>query len=110
MGVITVRHGACLKVENCVFDQASTAIEMSPAAKEVIVENSLFTKCGMESEYSWFSEHACIQINDNQYFDVANGHTRDGHSYSVKLKCIGNTFEDNFSFPIAERAMHPDEE
>merc|ERR1712130_106234 len=78
---LVVRPGACLDIDDCVFDGAPTSIDISPAAGQVIVKNSIFKGCGLETEYSYSSENACIQVSDSGYMDV----DMYGLSYCVKL-------------------------
>merc|ERR1712129_254030 len=63
-----------------------------------------FKKCGLETIFAYCSEQACIQIDDNVFDDVENG-----TEYTVQLSCIGNVFEDNESYPIAERIRRGDD-
>merc|ERR1712048_94615 len=49
---IAVRPSACVNINHCVFDGASTAITISPAAEQVIIKNTLFKGCGKETEFS----------------------------------------------------------
>merc|ERR1712048_1315964 len=71
---------------------------------QVVVKNTLFSHCGVENDFQWPSEHACIQVAVNGDLDVAF----DVVPVSLKLSCIGNIFENNLGFPIAERILHPD--
>ena len=100
---ITVNIGSSLKVESCVFDGGQSAIEISPIAKDVTVKNSVFKHCGHADEFAYSWEHACIQvINLDTVHDLRNK-LIEGVKM-VKLECVGNVFQDNLCFPIAERA------
>ena len=103
-----VRRGSSLKVENCVFDGAKTAIAVSAIANTVTIEQSIFKHCGIEDDLANSGENGCIQI-DHNWTDVEYGESEltDGRSF-VKLTCIGNTFEDNLCYPISERAQIDD--
>ena len=100
---IRVRNDAELNVQNCEFVGGSSAIQISPIAKSVIVKDSLFKNCGKEDFYAYSAENACIQIIDD-YSEVRNFKNEVIKEAYVELKCDGNVFEDNLCYPIAERA------
>ena len=100
---IMVRKFANLNVDNCEFDGATVAIEISPLANNVEVRNSIFRNCGLGNDHRNIGEDACIQIEDSCH-DLKTEEDR-GYCF-VKLVCDGNVFEDNYGYPIAERARN----
>ena len=98
---ILVRKSSHLNVNYCEFEEATVAIDITPSADNVQIRNSTFKKCGMGNHIRSIGEDACIQIEDTygELFDK-----RDREFSFVKLVCDGNIFEDNYGYPIAERA------
>eukprot|EP01084_Bolivina_argentea_P102958 184443_1 len=103
---IWVSRGCNLYAKKCLFfgrEFSKNAICISPWANHVNVINSVFANCGhVESTLSSFKsgdipgEYSCIEI-ERQY-DAP----KDKQKY-VQLKCIGNTFIDNFGFTISKK-------
>jgi len=104
---IIVRNGAKLEVKNCSFNGGSIGIEISPVAKHILVQDSVFTNNGQITGDEAFvmapsEEYGCIQVFDN-YGDVPHDELPNEHQV-VKLKCVNNTFRDNLCYPIVERS------
>eukprot|EP01084_Bolivina_argentea_P277017 472782_1 len=102
---IVVRSLSCLSVNECEFDGATTAIELSPITEKVVVLDSLFTHCGLSDDIFVSGEKACIQMNDAygdlMHIDFEN---ESDEIPFAQLICDGNLFTDNLCYPIAERA------
>eukprot|EP01083_Nonionella_stella_P058410 152966_1 len=62
---ISVHEKGSLNVEKCQFDQAATAIQISPIADSVVIKNSTFKHCSMAIDgYTASRANACIQVDD----------------------------------------------
>eukprot|EP01084_Bolivina_argentea_P015331 28660_1 len=99
---ILVRKNACLNVTNSEFIGGTSAINISPVAKEVNILNSIFRNCGIEDGRFSSEEGGCILVSDVKYCDINIQNMNKRYTF-VQLKCIGNIFEDNECFTIAER-------
>eukprot|EP01084_Bolivina_argentea_P015333 28662_1 len=102
------RNDATLNVNNCEFIGGTTAIEISPISKEVNIINSVFNGCGIESDFCYEGETACVLVSEDSYGDL-HGSVEDYRNKFVYLKCIGNIFENNMCMTIAERHVPYDE-
>ena len=117
-GIVTC-IGATLNVNDCIFDQADTAIIISPLAEKVVIKNSIFKHCGNTVYQGLAAEDDCIQIydvyDDQKWCDESyverqlmempsdyDGMRAETKKTYVRLECYGNVFEDNGCYPIAE--------
>eukprot|EP01084_Bolivina_argentea_P147802 258541_1 len=78
---------------------SSMAIWISGYAHNVSICNCLFSHCGNEGKYMYIGENGCVEIMINK---------EDWDKYEeqpyVELKCVGNTFCDNYGYPICIRS------
>lgn len=93
---IKIERKLFLHTDNCQYMAVTPAIEISQDADTVTIQDSVFINCGGEG-YGYHRANACIEIKT---VDTDS----DGDRGSVKLKCNGNVFEDNYGYPIAESA------
>eukprot|EP01084_Bolivina_argentea_P176198 304965_1 len=103
-----VQKNASLYVDNCLFigyQSAENAINISAFANEVNVLNSTFSNIGARDVSHLYKsqvdgQHSCIDIGLHcKDLECGNRNKK----ASLKLVCIGNTFLDNYGYPIAKK-------
>ena len=91
---ISLGKDAFLDVDNCAFENGTTAIDLAIFSKQVSIKNSVFRN--FAGPYA-----ACIQITSWKQHRWMNDSV-------VGLECDGNTFENVMNYPIAELDATPD--
>ena len=103
---IMIEPSGSLQVSQSEFIGGSTAIQVSFTAKNIEVRNSKFVNCGHMYSFDKYSgEFGCILVYDNWFGTTARNNNHRGYTDLVRVKCIGNVFENNLCYTIAER--HP---
>ena len=108
---IIVHKQSYLNVDKCIFEKATTAIEISPCADKVEVYDSTFSGCGEMHDSTKQGQSACIYIFD-QFGELEleanpnknNNRNSNASIQLVELICSRNMFKNNWCYPIAERS------
>lgn len=104
---IIVHKQSYLNVDKCVFEKATTAIEISPCADKVEVYDSTFSGCGEMHDRIKQGQSACIYIFDQfgeSKVKPNQKNKRNSNIQLVELICSRNMFKNNWCYPIAERS------
>eukprot|EP01083_Nonionella_stella_P083528 231022_1 len=91
---VLVSGDSSLHVQQCRFQDGSTAIFVSAGADALTVVDSVFTNCGRSSQSIDSASFSCIEVEYPWDTGVA--------LKRLELKCIGNIFDKNLCLHISE--------